>query len=106
MIAGRLKYKLEILEPRRSFGRFGEEVLEFVACRTVAAERLKLSGRRSEEIGEHFPDYTASFNIRSAHPVSENWRVRQIGGHTYTVVAVEPNLDRGFNTLICERVND
>lgn len=84
---------------------FGEEVTGYAVTRTVYAERVKSTGNRSEEVGEHFPDYRAEFNIRDVHPVSENWRVRQLGGYEYTVVAIIPNLDRGYKTLICERVN-
>lgn len=105
MHAGRMKYKLSLLEPVGSANRFGEETFEYRQFRIVNAERVKMSGRRSEEVGEHFPDYRAEFNIRDAHPVKENWRVKQLGGYEYTVTNVIPNIDRGMNTLICERVN-
>ena len=55
---------------------------------------------------KNFTDYRVSYNIRSAHPVKENWRVQELGGYLYTVVAIEPNKDKGFKTLICERVNE
>lgn len=106
MRAGGLRYKLELLEPRRETDRMGAEAVTYAPARTVWAERVKHGGRRSEEAGEHFPDYTAEFNIRSAHPVGENWRARQVGGHLYTVVAIIPNPERGYNTLKCERVNE
>lgn len=100
-----MKYRLELLEPAAMRNGFGEEVTGYAVTRTVHAERVKSTGNRSEEVGEHFPDYRAEFNIRDVHPVSENWRVRQLGGYEYTVVAIIPNLDRGYKTLICERVN-
>ena len=84
-----MKYKLSLLEPVGSANRFGEETFEYRQFRIVNAERVKMSGRRSEEVGEHFPDY----------------RVKQLGGYEYTVTNVIPNIDRGMNTLICERVN-
>lgn len=106
MYAGCMRYKLILLEPRRSGTSFGDEAVTYEAVGTVWAERVKTSGRRSEEVGEHFPDYDAEFNIRDAHAVSENWRVQQLGGHLYTVTNIVPNLERGFKTLVCVRVNE
>lgn len=106
MIAGKLKYKLQILEPTYVKDCMGAKAVKYVEKRTVWAERVSATGNRSEEVGEHFPDYTAQFNIRDAHPVAENWRVKQQGGYLYTVTAIIPNLDRGYKTLICERVNE
>lgn len=101
-----MKYKLCLLKPVSVDDGFGgEDTPAFVEFRTVAAERVKATGNRSDEVGEHFPDYRAEFNIRDAHPVKENWRVRQLGGYEYTVTNIIPNIDRGMQTLICERVN-
>lgn len=106
MIAGRMRHKLVLLEPQRVVDRMGAEDTVYNETRTVHAERVKFSGRRSEEVGEHFPEYRAEFNIRDVHPVDENWRVRQVGGHLYTVTAIVPNVERGYNTLVCDRVNE
>ena len=106
MRAGALKYKLELLEPKRATDRMGAEKVEYTKTRTVWAERVRATGTVSEEVGEHFPDYTVEFNIRDAHPVQENWRVRQLGGYLYTVTNIIPNLDKGYKTLLCERVNE
>lgn len=106
MQAGRMKYKLALLEPTTVVDNFGEETPGYREFRIVAAERVKISGSRSEEVGELFPDYRTEFNIRDAHPVKENWRVRQLGGYLYNVVSIIPNIDRGMQTLICERVNE
>lgn len=106
MIAGRMRHKLELLEPRRVVNAYGEDAVEWVATVTAYAERVKHSGQRSEEVSEHFADYRAEFNIRSAHKVGENWRVRQLGGNLYTVTNIVPNVERGFKTLICVRVNE
>lgn len=106
MRAGALKYKLMLLEPKRTTDRMGAEATTYNPTRTVCAERVRATGNRSEEVGEHFPDYTAEFNIRDAHPIAENWRVQQLGGYLYTVVAIIPNLDRGYKTLLCDRVNE
>lgn len=106
MIAGRMKYRLTIQEPVIITDDMGGEKPQFVDTRTVHAERVKHTGFRSEEVGEHFPDYRAEFNIRDAHPIQANWRVKQLGGDTYTVVAIIPNLDKGYKTLVCERLNE
>ena len=106
MRAGALKYRLELLKPTPTTDRMGAEHVDYVATRIVYAERVATSGNRSEEVGEHFAAYSAQFNIRNAHPIAENWRVRQLGGYLYTVVAIVPNLDRGYNTLVCDRVNE
>lgn len=106
MRAGAMKYKLELLKPTQTTDRMGAEHVVYEPTRTVHAERVSTSGNRSEEVGEHFAAYNAQFNIRNAHPIAENWRVRQLGGYHYTVVAIIPNLDRGYNTLVCDRVNE
>lgn len=100
-----MKYRIEILEPVQKRNSFGETEQTYRACGTARAERVKLTGVRSDEVGEHFPDYSVRFNIRDAHVVEENWRVRQLGGYEYTVTNIIPNRDRGMLTLICERVN-
>lgn len=97
--------RLELLKPVLSSDRFGAEVTSYELTRTVHAERVSQTGARSEEVGEHFSSRSVRYNIRDAHPVQENWRVRQ-GGYVYTVVAILPNHSRGFNTLVCERVNE
>lgn len=106
MRAGGLRYKLELLQPVRVADRMGAETVTYTATRTVWAERVKATGNRTDEAGEHFPDYSVEFNIRSAHAVDENWRVRQLGGYLYTVTGVIPNLEKGYKVLRCERVNE
>lgn len=106
MRAGALKYKLQLLKPTYVEDRMGAKKVTYTDVRVVCAERVNTSGNRSEEVGEHFPDYRAQFNVRDAHLVAENWRVRQLGGYLYTVTAIIPNLERGYKTLICERVNE
>lgn len=101
-----MKYKLKILKPSYTTDRMGSKSVAYTETGTVWAERVSATGRRSEEVGEHFPDYSVRFNIRDAHPIEENWRVRQLGGHLFTVTAIIPNRDRGYNLLICERVNE
>ncbi len=106
MRAGPLTYRLELLRPERSVDSFGAERTVYTPVRTVRAERVRMSPSARLEAGESFADYRVEFNIRMAHPVAENWRVRQLGGHLYTVTNIVPNHGRGFKTLICERVNE
>lgn len=106
MRAGALTTRLELFKPVLSADRFGAEFTSYEVTRTVHAERVTQTGARSEEVGEHFPNYSAKYNIRDAHIVQENWRVRELGGYLYTVVAILPNRARGFNQLVCERVNE
>jgi hypothetical protein len=101
-----MRYRLRTFEPVADTDQWGDEAPKgFVERATIHAERVKFSGNRSEEVGEHFPDYRVEFNIRDAHPVEENWRVKQLGGYEYTVTNIIPNIDRGMKTLVCERVN-
>jgi head-tail adaptor len=101
-----MKYRLRILKPETEQDNFGSKKTEYVEQRVVYAERVKQSGSRSEEVAEHFPNFSAEFNIRDIHPIDNNWRVEQLGGYLYTVTNIMPNLDRGYKTLICERVNE
>lgn len=108
MRAGRMKYKICLLAPTIITNKFGEKETDYKDRSVVWAERVKMSGRRSEEVREHFADYTTQWRIRDAHEVQENWRVRELGdnGLTYNVCAIEPNRERGMLTLICERLNE
>lgn len=106
MRAGGMRYIIEIQRPVYSTSDTGAESVEYVPTTTVHAERITASGARKEEIGEHFADSRVQFNVRSVFEIDENWRIRQVDGHLYTVVAIIPNIARQFNTLICERVNE
>lgn len=106
MKAGPLKYKLQVLRLDITAGDYGDDVVSYTPTNIIYAERVKNIGRRSEEVSEHFPTYNVEFRVRSGHKISENWRVQQLGGYLYTVVAIEPNIELGMNTLICERVNE
>lgn len=106
MIAGRQKYRLTLMRPVSVTDRYGAETVTWEDVLTVPAERVRNVGRRSDEAGEHFPDYSVSWNVRAVYEVDENWRVRQTGGHLYQVLAIEENRARGYNTLITERVNE
>lgn len=97
---------ITLLKPDRVTDRMGAETTTYAKTRTVHAEYVEARGNRSEEVGEHFPDYTVKFNIRIAHPVQENWRAQHLGGYLYTVVAIIRNRNKDYKTLLCERVNE
>ena len=105
MIAGRMRERLRLMEPVVSVDGFKAERTSWVDRGTIWAERRKESGYRHDEVGEPFAEHRAEYNIRLGHPVGEGWRVEEIGGLTYTVVATLPNRARGMVTLICERYN-
>lgn len=101
-----MKYRVKLLQPTRTENKFGEETVTWTVTGVVYAERAKQTGRRSDEVGEHFSEYSVQYNIRDAHTVADGWRVQQLGGYLYTVTNIIPNLDRGYKTLVCERVNE
>lgn len=106
MDTGRLAdTRLTLLRPVRVTDRMGAERTTYEEAGFAHAERQSFTGRRSEEAGEHFPDYTARFNVRAEHAVTEFWRVKDLDGTLYTVVAVALNRWAHFKTLFCERVN-
>lgn len=100
-----MKYRLRVIEPVVTVDRFHAEKTDWTERGIIHAERVKDTGYRREEVGEHFAEHRAEYRIRSAHDVRENWRVEEIGGMTYTVTAVINNRDRGMKTLVCERLN-
>lgn len=106
MIAGRMTERLALMRPRTEQNQYGAWVTTWEDTRTVAAERERQTGSRSEEAGEHFADYRAEYLIRDAHPVAENWRVRETGGSLYTVTNIIPYPRRGMKRLVCVRVNE
>lgn len=106
MRAGTLTYKLIILKPETVRNKLGEKSLAWTEQKAVHAERVRLTGSRSEEVAEHFPAYSVNWNIRAAHTIEENWRVQEVGGYLYEVLAIEPNKRKGYLTLITQRVNE
>lgn len=104
MIAGRLTDRIELLRPIEEINAFGDEKTRYESLGVIHAERVKFTGSYRLEVAEHFPDYRAEFNVRSAHQVKENWHVIYNGAE-YVVVNIIPNRSRGMNTLICERIN-
>lgn len=105
MIAGRMRYKLEMFRPERVTDNFGAEKDTFVSVGICHAERVKITGTARDEVGEHFADYRAVFRVRDAHAIKEQWRVQELGGLLYVVASIEPNRERGMLTLNCERLN-
>lgn len=101
-----MRYMLELLKPVTTEGkRSGSERRSYEKFRTVHAERVRVVSSYRQEAGESFPDYNVRYNIRDAHPVKEQWQVREVGGCLYTVTNIEYNKNAGMQTLVCERVN-
>lgn len=105
MRAGRMRHRLRMLRPLTSVGKLGGEKVLYELTATVWAERVKMSPRYVQELGEFFSDYTVEYNIRDAHTVDEGWQVEEVGGHLYKVVNLIPNRERGMLTLRVERIN-
>ena len=101
-----MRTRLELLRPVRTVDGFGAESVHYEPTRVAYAEQVRHTARLHNEVGEHFPDHSAEYNVRDVHEVGENWRVRELHGLLYTVTAIIPNKARGFVTLICERVNE
>lgn len=106
MIAGRMQYRLRVERPEVIVDEFHSESTRWVEVGVIWAERVKASAYRHDEVGEHFPDHKAEYNVRMQHRVQENWHVEEIGGLRYIVTAVIPNRARGMLTLVCERLNE
>ncbi len=109
MIAGRLKYRIELQRPVSADDPYGDRPARgsFEPVAVVRAERVRLSGQRRMDAREEFSDFTAVYRIRDAHKADNGWCVRDLSsGVLYDVVAVEPNRDRGMLQLICRRVNE
>ncbi len=100
-----MRDRITILRPVYAEAAMGAKKVSYEETRTVHAERVKIRGTNNIEAGERFPDYSAEFNIRIAHHVEENWRVKQVGGYLYTVKNIIRDAGLGMITLICERVN-
>ena len=106
MIAGKLDQRLIVYRKVERADGFGALPTRWEPAATIWAERVNETARRVDEVQEHFPDHTAAFNIRIAHNVEENSRVKHLGGHLYTVTSVVKNRRRGMQTIYCERVNE
>ena len=101
-----MRTRLEILRPVPAADDFGAERVHYEPTRVAYAEQVRHTARLHNEVGEHFPDHSAEYNVRDVHEVGENWRVRELKGLLYTVTAIILNKASGFVTLICERVNE
>ncbi len=102
-----MKYRITLLSPDEvTRDRMGSLKQTYTETVTVWAERVKLTGTRRTEVGERFSTYDAEFNIRDEHEVDDHWRVQQLGGHLYEVNNIVPNIDKGYKTLQCTRINE
>lgn len=106
MRAGELTERVEILRPERATAGSGSKTADWQPQGIWSAQLRGARGWRRDEVGEHFPDHSATFLVRASAPTGENWRLRHIGGYLYTITAVETSRRLGMKTLTCERVNE
>jgi len=107
MIAGRLRDKVTVYRPVEEVNGYGEAMQTWVAVATVHAERSKRVDARSEQVGEHFAEARVTWLIRGVHAVKANWRIVDARtGEKFTIMAVTPHRERGYNELSCTLYND
>ncbi len=107
MRAGGMIYQLEIREPVYEPGAGGSQSVAYRSLGMARAERVRLSGRRVDEVGEHFADYTAAWRVRASVPCKENWRLHEPASDIlYSVTHIEPERRIGSQVIYCERVNE
>lgn len=106
MKLNRMNTRVAILRPVVVVNDYGEEKTSWEHVREVWADRVKYSGHMSNEVGEHFADYRATFNVWLNVPCGDGWRLMERGGHIYNVVSVEDSVHKQLRTIVCERVNE
>ena len=108
MIAGRLKYRLQLYRPAGEESIFGMTSGGYTEDKIIRAERVKYIGSHGIELHEVYADYRVSYRIRDAHSfISEGWRLKELGSSVLMEVRnVVPNKERGMLTLECEKVNE
>jgi head-tail adaptor len=107
MIAGRLRTKLRVKELVEKIDKFGAASSVWVEHETpIWAECDKYVGKLSEEVGEHFADYTAVYRTRINHKLIEHWRVIDVStGCEFVIDNIILNKERGLQTLYCSKLN-
>jgi head-tail adaptor len=105
MIAGRMRNMLKVFKPDTTTDQYGSTVVSYAEVGTIHAERSKADGNTVAEAAEAFAAYTATYNVRDCHGIKAGWRVEELGGELYNVLAVVGNPGKGMATLKCERVN-
>ena len=111
MRAGPMNTRITFYRPKAavSNGVLMPGVAEWVEEGSVAAERVKLSGRSVPENFEQWADYSAQFRIRmSRKPIAAGWRIRERGDGSemqYVITNIIKDRALGMITLQCDRVN-
>ena len=108
MKAGKMDERLWQLKPVIRKNETGEKVPVFIRQGTcpIWAERVKYIGSMNNEAREYSPRYSADFNVRIEHPVTDGWRVEDSEGNIYMVRTHTDYRRQGFKTLHCERPNE
>lgn len=76
MIAGNLRYKIEILTPSKTKGEYGAEKEIFVNYMTLRAAKKELSGTKGMDNNEIFNSYKIEFTIYYRKGINETMRIR------------------------------
>lgn len=110
MIAGKMRDRVGFLEPVVTTDAYGDEVTTWTDRGRFWAERVKYTGTRSDEVGEHFPAYRAEWLVRIGVPVAANWRLYEFSAdpqnnEVWNVLAVVRDAAHGLLRLSCERLN-
>lgn len=111
MKAGPMNTRLTLYRPKaaESGSVLMPGVAEWVEEGSVAAERVKISGRSMSENFEQWADYSAQFRIRmSRKPIAAGWRIRERGDGPemqYVITNILKDRSLGMITLQCDRVN-
>lgn len=100
--------RVTLKKPVITEDKFGSPRTEYVDVKTVHAEIQWKGGSTGLEAGELFMNERIDVLIRIQHKIEEGWRVQQIGmnRNLFHISAIEPNREKGFNRLVCERVNE
>lgn len=104
MIAGRLTDFIGVYRPTETSDGFGSSIVTWTFCRSIRAEVRFKGGRMSNEASELFSENGLEVWVRDAHRVQPHWRI-YFKGDYYTVNAVEHGRLKGYNRLICDKVN-
>ncbi len=111
MKAGPMNTRITLYRPEsaESTGVLMPGIAQWVEDGSMAAERVKLTGRSMPENSEQWADYSALFRIRlSRRPITPGWRVRERGDGPdmqYVITNVIKDRALGMITLQCDRVN-
>lgn len=110
MRAGSLTTLLRVYRPVTERDSFGSPTTEWEECRSIRAERVRVTARSIAENSEEWPDYSPSYRVNIAHlgRLEEGMRVadeREPQGRLYAIRTIVPDPATASITLTTDRVN-